>query len=97
MADKQSVEYSRGVALALDLLQNWEDCIKANQLTDGAYPSSDTLRAIFAYSGDAGAGSIDAIAQFLFACLEGSVPILGEWNALNELRNPDTWFKEAAQ
>jgi hypothetical protein len=78
--DRFTPEYRSGVAAAIDQLSTWERSETPPQAIAREWRAGVSDR-----TGDLQRGFADAIAAYLWVCMEEGTPIIGRWDVLREL------------
>ncbi len=86
-----SVDYRRGVAIANGHLCRWK--LTAQDDISGTKHMPEELFALVdSESDDVRRGMVECFAAFIRVIIEGSTPLFGNWDPLEELEDPDALY-----
>ncbi|MBU9549915.1 hypothetical protein KTE50_15320 [Burkholderia multivorans] len=84
-----SADFRRGAAIANGALCRWKLSGRTKHMPEELYAS------LAKETGDTQRGMIECFAAFIRVVIEGSTPILGNWDPLEELEDADELYGDS--
>ncbi|MDR8747195.1 hypothetical protein [Burkholderia multivorans] len=89
-----SADFRRGVAIANGALCRWKLSAQADIRRTKHMPE-EFYASLADETGDIQRGMIECFAAFIRVVIEGSIPILGNWDPLEELEDADELYGDS--